>query len=470
MKTLLFCVAFSLYSLQFAITIPQLDFNANSVAPKELLQTLTLNCSVSSSNTSQSSHVHFMYILHETTGVLASIYKTQYNAVTQDKGLTSAHGTLSSQETEDSYLQLTWASPNVSQSGKYFCGAHGVNRSGAEETINATITINVEKITWEDLVHSFLNLHKDVNEVRQIHTSHKPDVIVLKEYIEDSMVTIHKKINEVKESQETTKQDITRIKEDLNITIASIHRQINEGEERQGIIQQDIMRSNAILNRTLTSIQTNLDEVITNMTQPETCNDVNSSEDRVVVTLKSGLKVMCDTKTDGGGWIIFQRRINGKVDFYRGWKEYRDGFGDYNIGEFYLGNENIYKLTSRRQHELRLDLEFQYKNYNAKYALFKLLGENDKYKLKIEGFSGNLDDSLSYHNNQPFTTFDKDNDKWMNKNCAVECLGGWWYNECHYSNLNGKWGSNQSHQGINWYSVTKFTASASFVEMKMRGL
>uniref|UniRef100_A0A2C9LSY8 Protein kinase domain-containing protein n=1 Tax=Biomphalaria glabrata TaxID=6526 RepID=A0A2C9LSY8_BIOGL len=235
---------------------PQLDFNANSVAPKELLQTLTLNCSVSSSNTSQSSHVHFMYILHETTGVLASIYKTQYNAVTQDKGLTSAHGTLSSQETEESYLQLTWASPNVSQSGKYFCGAHGVTRSGAEETI----TINVEKITWEDLVHSFLNLHKDVNEVRQIHTSHKPEVIVLKEYIEDSMTTIHKKINEVKESQETTKQDITRIKEDLNITIASIHRQINEGEERQGIIQQDIMRSNAILNRTLTSIQTNLDE------------------------------------------------------------------------------------------------------------------------------------------------------------------------------------------------------------------
>ncbi|KAK0065288.1 BpsFReD1, partial [Biomphalaria pfeifferi] len=51
--------------------------------------------------------------------------------------------------------------------------------------------------------------------------------------------------------------------------------------------------------------------------------------------------VMCDTKTDGGGWIIIQRRINGKVNFYRGWKEYRDGFGDYNIGEFHLGNENI---------------------------------------------------------------------------------------------------------------------------------
>ncbi|KAK0065208.1 BpsFReD13.1, partial [Biomphalaria pfeifferi] len=65
--------------------------------------------------------------------------------------------------------------------------------------------------------------------------------------------------------------------------------------------------------------------------QITSCRDVNTKDDRVVVTLASGLKVMCDTKTDGGGWIIFQRRINGKVDFYRNWQAYRDGFGDYDI-------------------------------------------------------------------------------------------------------------------------------------------
>ena len=34
---------------------------------------------------------------------------------------------------------------------------------------------------------------------------------------------------------------------------------------------------------------------------------------------------------------VFQRRLNGSVDFYRDWKDYRDGFGDLEV-EFWLGN------------------------------------------------------------------------------------------------------------------------------------
>ena len=40
--------------------------------------------------------------------------------------------------------------------------------------------------------------------------------------------------------------------------------------------------------------------------------------------------VFCDQTTDGGGWTVFQKRLNGSVDFYRYWNDYKRGFGDLN--------------------------------------------------------------------------------------------------------------------------------------------
>ena len=41
----------------------------------------------------------------------------------------------------------------------------------------------------------------------------------------------------------------------------------------------------------------------------------------------------CDAVTDGGGWLVVQRRQDGSVDFNRGWVEYEEGFGNL-TGEF----------------------------------------------------------------------------------------------------------------------------------------
>ncbi|KAK0065181.1 BpsFReD22.1 [Biomphalaria pfeifferi] len=177
---------------------------------------------------------------------------------------------------------------------------------------------------------------------------------------------------------------------------------------------------------------------------------------------------MCDTKTDGGGWIIFQRRINGKVDFYRDWKEYRDGFGDYNIGEFYLGNENIFSLTCTGQYDLRIDLELNRKKYFALYKDFNVLSKTEKYKLKIGKYSGNAGDSLSRHNNMYFSTFDRENDVQDNLNCAEDRSGAWWYADCHDSNLNGQWGRTSDKKAMEWLNLTGWYNSVTFSEMKIR--
>ena len=56
------------------------------------------------------------------------------------------------------------------------------------------------------------------------------------------------------------------------------------------------------------------------------------------------LQVYCDMETEGGGWIVFQRRQDGSENFFRHFNEYVAGFGDLN-GEFWLGLEAIHRLA-----------------------------------------------------------------------------------------------------------------------------
>ncbi|GFR76136.1 ficolin-1 [Elysia marginata] len=57
-------------------------------------------------------------------------------------------------------------------------------------------------------------------------------------------------------------------------------------------------------------------------------------------------QILCDTKTEGGGWIVIQRRINGNVYFNRDWESYKKGFGKPEPTEdFWLGNDAVYALT-----------------------------------------------------------------------------------------------------------------------------
>ncbi|CAH2316451.1 Ficolin (collagen fibrinogen domain containing) 1 [Pelobates cultripes] len=186
---------------------------------------------------------------------------------------------------------------------------------------------------------------------------------------------------------------------------------------------------------------------------------------------ESPLKVLCDMHTDGGGWIVFQRRWDGSMDFFRDWKSYKNGFGS-RLNEFWLGNDNIHMLTSAVARELRIDLvDFESTKYYAKYSSFKILEESQNYTLLLGGFvNGNAGDSLTYHNNMKFSTKEQDNDE-NSGNCAEHLNAGWWYRDCYHSNLNGLYLSGQhetTKHGISWRSAKGLNYSFKFVEMKLR--
>ncbi|KAK3732618.1 hypothetical protein QZH41_008262, partial [Actinostola sp. cb2023] len=146
--------------------------------------------------------------------------------------------------------------------------------------------------------------------------------------------------------------------------------------------------------------------------------------------------VYCDMVTSGGGWTVIQKRLEGSVDFYRAWTDYKRGFGN-KLGEYWLGMDNIHALTSRGSYRLRVDLEdFEGNTRYAEYDSFNVADEADNYRLTIGQYSGNGGDSLGGHNNMQFSTKDRDNDV-HSGSCAVIVTGAWWYTKCHASNLNG---------------------------------
>ena len=97
--------------------------------------------------------------------------------------------------------------------------------------------------------------------------------------------------------------------------------------------------------------------------------------------------VFCDQKTAGGRWTVFQKRLDGSVDFYRGWNDYKRGFGNLN-GEFWLGLDKIHRLT-KTSNKLRVDLEDTTGNtVYAEYDMFAVTSERTKYQLSLGTYSG----------------------------------------------------------------------------------
>ena len=121
------------------------------------------------------------------------------------------------------------------------------------------------------------------------------------------------------------------------------------------------------------------------------------------------VEVHCDLETDGGGWLVIQRRLpNGPVNFTRDWADYENGFGDLN-GEFWYGLRNIHALTTQDEVELRIDMvrEEDGSEHSWTYQTFRVAGASDNYRLTIgdrEGESSEYD-AMVHHNGQQFSTY-----------------------------------------------------------------
>ncbi|XP_071835331.1 uncharacterized protein [Apostichopus japonicus] len=181
-------------------------------------------------------------------------------------------------------------------------------------------------------------------------------------------------------------------------------------------------------------------------------------------------QVTCDV-IDGGGWLVFQRRVDSSLSFYRYWNEYREGFGSVD-GNFWLGNDKLAALTSQGEYELRIEFDSKSgQHYYAKYSSFSVGDVDTNFRLSVSGYDSSSTvgyDAMNNHNGREFTTRDRDNDAY-GYNCAsygTSYQSAWWFNHCYHCDLNAPY-SGVSYT-IYWYNFPCSNYNIQSTEMKIR--
>lgn len=210
---------------------------------------------------------------------------------------------------------------------------------------------------------------------------------------------------------------------------------------------------------------------------PSDCSELFNTGERVsgVYAIRPNrsepFMVFCDMSKDYGATVI-QRRKDGSVNFDQTWEKYENGFGDFE-GEFWLGLRKIHSLAAQGSSILHIQLEdWKQGKHFIEYS-FHLDGPERNYAIHLTHLSGDLPDPMNNHTGKMFSTKDRDNDNQQESNCAHNYTGGWWFNPCGDTNLNGKYfhlrskGRSERRRGIQWRPSRRASYSLWFTQISI---
>eukprot|EP00092_Neocalanus_flemingeri_P002054 GFUD01002192.1.p1 GENE.GFUD01002192.1~~GFUD01002192.1.p1 ORF type:complete len:283 (-),score=59.10 GFUD01002192.1:1-849(-) len=177
------------------------------------------------------------------------------------------------------------------------------------------------------------------------------------------------------------------------------------------------------------------------------------------------------------GWVLILKRGqmgNAEDYFAKDFDAYETGFGQTD-SEYWIGLRRLANLTKNGKWELRVNfLTWSGERFFATFHAFQV-GPGPRYQLNIGEFDedSNTDDFLLDHNKQGFSTMDLDQDGKEKGSCSQTYgRGGWWFNNCYYSNfvgLNRNPASEQDEKAMGIYANGEYK-HVEEAEIKMRSI
>ena len=191
---------------------------------------------------------------------------------------------------------------------------------------------------------------------------------------------------------------------------------------------------------------------------PVDCNDINRCWGRRTsqVVAPNPLTLRCNHWTDGGGWTILQQRRSRYVDFYRTCAEYKRGFGTWDT--FWLGLDNLYRLTKNHESQLRVEVTFGRFGtvWYAEYDGVTFGNETAFYALNYSSYNGRggLEDGLRNHSGHFCCSDSPAGDRC--RRLAMYGRTAWWFGEGRpfSSDLNAVLNGNFQRQSVYWIGVS----------------
>nr|XP_039270474.1 uncharacterized protein LOC120345130 [Styela clava] len=145
----------------------------------------------------------------------------------------------------------------------------------------------------------------------------------------------------------------------------------------------------------------------------------------------TGLNVFCSAVNEG--WLVIMRLEESTEIFDANIASYKSEMGSSTTGNYWLGLDNMHKITSKEKYKLRIEYtEDMDAVVTFIYGSFSIGDESSNYQLTVADFvqeesSTNLNSmKIIGHSGSTFSTKDMGTTEDL-KTCAVTGGGGWWY-------------------------------------------